>query len=184
MRDEPTKGKTVFLYAQICDIRFRIVFIFSNLLASLLGLLNNVGSCIFFVDIPAGLTVVSICAPSSHAPEDRDIVASCATNATGLSVLRVAELKLSLSRGAREVSDRATKLCSTRDFETPRGDSSSLSIWGFDVTSSTRERKSLMAAREDSKKCVSSVTSGRPSGQVGSEVFGCQRMLLGPLGQS
>ena len=176
MLDEPTKGKTVFLYAQICDIRFRIVFIFSNLLASLLGLQNNVGSCTFFVEIPADLTVLSICALSSHAPEDRDTVASCATNATGLSVLRVAELKLSLSRGAREVSDRATKLCSTCDFETPREGSSSQSIWGFDVTSSTRKGK---------KKCVSSATSERTCGQIVSVlVFGCQRMLLGPLGQS
>ena len=114
--------------------------------------------------------MVSICAPSSHAPEDRDTVASCATNATSLSVLRVAELKLSLSRGAREVSDRATKLCSTRDFETPREGSSSPSIWGFDVTSSTRKGKFLMAAREDSMKSVPSVTSERTCAQIVSEL--------------
>ena len=89
------------LVRAICNIRYGKVLIFNNLLASLLGL-----------DIAANLTVLSIYVPSSHAPEDRDTVASCATNATGLSVLRVAELKLSLSRGAREVSDRATKLCS------------------------------------------------------------------------
>ena len=75
------------------------------------------------------------CALSAKASEDRDIVASCDTNATGLSALTVDEL--SLSRGDCDASDDAIKLRSSRDCATPgEGSSSQTCIWAFfDMTS-------------------------------------------------
>ena len=75
------------------------------------------------------------------------------------------QLKLSLSRGTRDVSDRATKLRSSRDFETPRECASSLpSMWGFDMTSSTRKRKFLTWPQE--KTDTSTMNSRRSLSHV------------------
>ena len=172
MNREPKKAKTVFLYS--LDL--------SNLLTSLLGLWNNVGSFIFLFDTASCLLTLRFCALSSHASQDRDNVASCDTNATGLAVLkvdeldftcdndgtrltvhRVAQVKVSLSRSDRAGSDNAINLRSSTDFSTPRKGSSSLPcIWRSHTTSSIRN--------EQSKKSVPSVTSEPRMQRVG---FGC-----------
>ena len=120
-------------------------------------------SNIFLFTTASGLLTLKFCALSSHASQDRDIVASCDTNATGLTVLkvdearfshvitdgmgltvhRVAQGKISLSRSDRDGSDNVINLRSRTDFSTPRKGSSSLPcIWRSDTTSSIRIEQS------------------------------------------
>ena len=110
--------------------------------------------------------MLRFCALWAQVPDDRDIVASCDTNASGLPALTVDEL--SFSRGDCDASDDTIKLRSSRDCATPGEGSSSLTcIWRFrhDLVNSQKK----MAAREHryihdidkSQKSVPSMTSKR-----------------------
>ena len=122
------EGQDCLLLRQIFDIRSAQFLVFSNLSASWLGLWYNVRSCTFSLNIASATPQLNSCASSSHASEDRVVVATCDTNAAGLPILsedeldltwnnnatgfpelRVAELQLSWVMG----HDPCKKLCST-----------------------------------------------------------------------